>query len=366
MTPDPSSPAPDKLPAKSVQRQAAEWLALQQARALSTAEEAGFARWCAADPRHAAMFAEVEAAYRVFDHLAFYPRPPGRPVDPDLLARRRPGYLRPALAGMAVAAAVAVLVWINIPSAPTPAPPPRGTAADSRFLRLPDGSRVELNTGGEVAVHFTAHERRIRLVRGEAHFEVAKNPLRPFIVEADSVSVRAVGTAFDVRLGATAVDVLVTEGKVGVLVADEPWPRSSAGEPPPAGSVPAALGPGLILVAGQRTAVPTSPPSRGAPELVIENLTQHQIDRALAWQASRLVFDAMPLAEVVERFNRFATERDGPAALRLKVRGAGLEALRVSGRIRYDSVENFVQVLEEDFGVRADRHGSEIILQQDQ
>ncbi|SDS37604.1 FecR domain-containing protein [Opitutus sp. GAS368] len=354
-TPTPSSGI---ATAQSIQRQAAEWLALRAARPLSPDEQAALAEWCAADPRHVAMLAEVDDAYQTFDRLAFYPRPPDGAVDPDLLVRRR-GFAPVALA-VAAAAAVALtaLFWWQAPSS-TVAPAPL-VAAAPHFLRLPDGSRVELNSGSEVAEHFTATERRVRLVRGEAHFEVAKNPLRPFIVEANNISVRAVGTAFDVRLGATAVDVLVTEGKVGVTSASRPLAVS--GEAHRDAATPAALGPGVILVAGQRTAVPTAPTPSTPPELVVENLSEPQIARALSWQSSRLVFDAMPLAEVVERFNRSAAGQDGPRAVHLQVRGTDLEGLRISGRIRYDSIENFVEVLEENFDVTAEHRGSEIIL----
>ena len=350
-------PSPAAPP--SLQRQAAEWLALREARALSAAEQAALAEWCKADPRHAAMLAEVESAYRTFDRLAFYPRPPGGPADPDLLALRRWRTPAAALLACAAAAALAVGFWWQAPAAARPA---ATLAASPHFMRLPDGSKVELNSGSEVAEHFTATERRIRLVRGEAHFEVAKNPLRPFIVEADNVAVRAVGTAFDVRLGATAVDVLVTEGKVGVTTAGDRPPSGPAGASHRDGTTPAALGPGLILVAGQRTAVPTTPAPTEPTALVVEDLSQHQIDRALSWQSSRLVFDAMPLSEVVARFNRSAAEQDGPRAMQLKVRGADLEAMCISGRVRYDSIDNFVEVLEEDFGVTAEHRGSEIIL----
>ena len=351
-------PAADPAPSatSTLQRQAAEWLALREARSLTTAEQAAFTAWRDADPLHAAMFAEVESAYLTFDRLAFYPRPAGGSIDPDLLAPRR--WRMPAALLVTAAAAAAAVFWWQ-PPAPVAALP--ALTANSRFLRLPDGSRVELNSGSEVAAHFTATERRVRLVRGEAHFAVAKNPLRPFIVEADNVSVRAVGTAFDVRLGATAVDVLVTEGKVGVT-AGSVSPLAAAGGSHRDNTTPAALGPGLILVAGQRTAVPTLGAPAEPPALVVEDLSQHQIDRALAWQSSRLVFDAMPLSEVVARFNRSALEQDGPRAVRLRVSGAELEAMRISGRVRYDSTDNFVEVLEEDFGIAAERRGSEIIL----
>ncbi len=348
-----------EAPACAIQRQAAEWLALRHARRLTTAEAADFTRWCA-DPRHAEMLAEVEAADRVFDRLAFYPRPADQPADPDLLVRQRGWKHTPVLLAVAAAASVAAFFLLK-PTVPSPLAPLAPVVAGVHFLRLPDGSRVELNSGCEVAEHFTASERRIRLVRGEAHFEVVKDPLRPFIVEADNVAVRAVGTAFDVRLGATSVDVLVTEGRVGVTTA------AGAGLPgaqplPGQMALPAALGPGLILSAGQRTAVPTTLALREPAPLVVEDLTPHQIDRALAWQSSRLVFDAMPLAEVVARFNRAAAEQEGAAALQMRIGGADLEVMRISGRVRYDGIENFVDVLEENFGVIAERREREIIL----
>src|SRR5260370_1274200 len=56
----------------------------------------------------------------------------------------------------------------------------------------------------------------VRLTRGEAHLAVAKDSSRPFIVTAGGVSVRAVGTAFNVRRVEQRVEVFVTEGKVRI------------------------------------------------------------------------------------------------------------------------------------------------------
>ena len=79
---------------------------------------------------------------------------------------------------------------------------------------LDDGTVVELNGGAEIEVQFTAAERRLRLVRGEAHFQVAKNPLRPFVVEAGGVAVRAVGTA----VGRNPISLLIPCHRVGRVV----------------------------------------------------------------------------------------------------------------------------------------------------
>jgi transmembrane sensor len=81
---------------------------------------------------------------------------------------------------------------------------------------LPDGSLVELKEGSRIAVDFSAEQRQVRLV-GEAHFQVARDAARPFVVNAQGVMVRAVGTAFSVRVDSDEVQVLVTHGSVHVL-----------------------------------------------------------------------------------------------------------------------------------------------------
>jgi len=82
---------------------------------------------------------------------------------------------------------------------------------------LPDHSVVELNTQSEIRVGFTAAERRVELVRGEAFFDVAKDPARPFIVVTDLATAKAVGTRFSVYRAQSGTIVTVAEGRVLVL-----------------------------------------------------------------------------------------------------------------------------------------------------
>ncbi len=279
--------------------------------------------------------------------VAFYPRPPDAAIDPDIFvpaSNRSKGraigfsrMLKPVVLTAAAAAAVAALVWF-MPKTSSPTSrvtEPAVAQMSSPFLHLPDDSEVELKAGSKIAEHFTAAERRVRLVVGEAHFTVAKNPLRPFIVEAGDVVVRAVGTAFDVRLGKTVVDVLVTEGTVQI----RPESTQVAAAPASNFELP-------TLVAGQHTTVPAVVTKEwGQP--VIETLAAPEIDRALAWQTGRLVFDGTPLAEVVLRFNRHSAGQQGTPHLVLA--DPELDAIPISGRIRSDSIDSFVDALEESF-----------------
>ena len=333
--------------ADEIERRAADWLALRETRALTRAESAAFAAWRAADPRHETAVAELGATWHALDGLRDYPHPAAAPADPEFFARpRRAAWLRALPLAAAATIALAAGSWLLSgsirPSAPAPA-----VAASPTTLRLDDGSEVELRPGSEVAPQFTVAERRVRLVRGEAHFTVAKNPARPFVVEAGGVAVRAVGTAFNVRLdpAASAVAVLVTEGTVRV---GEPAAVRGAALP---SSLLAA-----VLTAGQRTVVAETPSaSTAAATPVVETLAPAEIDRELAWQAGRLVFDATPLAEVIARFARHG----GP---RLVLADPALAALPISGRFRAANAEGFLELLESGFGVAVERRAGEFVL----
>jgi transmembrane sensor len=346
-----------------IQRKAAEWLALRQARSFSRREEEDFAQWMARDPRHAVIFAEVESSWQTFDRLAAYPHSPQTAVDPDLLiskpvrSRRRARW-RPIVLAAAAAIAVSGIAWLG-PSLVQNATAPTLAARsnDGRSMRLPDGSTVELNVGSLVTEHFTSTQRRLRLVRGEAHFSVTKDPTREFIVEADGVAIRAVGTAFNVRLQRENVEVLVTEGIVRIAPPAVPTLQllaSSAGSSrPPDTDTSATVSAGQrAVVSGEASATPVPPR--------IETLTAADIDRELAWQTSSLNFDATPLSEAVRQLNRNSARQTG--APRLTIRDADVGAILISGRVQTNKVESFVEALETSFGVVAERHADGEIL----
>ena len=88
--------------------------------------------------------------------------------------------------------------------------------AEMRSFSLSDGSSVHLGPDSAIAVDFDGEARRVRLVQGEAFFEVAPDPESPFRVAAGEVITTVLGTAFNVRLGDRAAGVAVRHGRVGV------------------------------------------------------------------------------------------------------------------------------------------------------
>jgi transmembrane sensor len=322
-----------------IDRQAADWL-VRRDRGLGAAEQDEFFQWLAADPRHGEWLARHQRTWKEFNQLAQWRPEHSAEPNPDLLARprRRTRWLVWA-APLAAAAAVVLGFFLRpAPPAPTPAPAP-ATAAAAGTRALDDGSTVDLRGDSAIAVAFSAGERRVELLRGEAFFTVAKDAARPFIVHANGVDVRAVGTAFNVRVDRRSVEVLVTEGRVQVA------PLASPSAPEPA-AVPQLVG------AGERAVVPiTSTPE--APRVAA--LSAAEIARELAWQPRLLDFDSTPLAEVVAQFNvRNRTQ--------LVLGDATLAGLPIVASVRSDNVEGFVRLLEATTDIRGERRGDTITL----
>lgn len=330
---------------EAIEAIAAAWLA-QRDDGLTAADEADFARWQQADPRHAAAVARLEKTWASLQQLREF-RPESR-VHPnrDLLAGRRPAARiisfpgAAALAGLAAAVAVGLFFWRATPPSATGQPVHATTAYATtaegyQRVTLSDGSVLELNANSEVRVDFLPAERHVQLLRGEAHFTVAKNPQRPFVVHAGTVAVRAVGTAFNVRLANHGVEVLVTEGRVKV-----------DGGAAATGGLPE-------LGVGQRLLVPTRPGSV-ATALEPEVLTAAVVQTTLAWQGPRLRFVETPLADVVAQFNRHNR-------IQIELGDASLASLPVDGSFRSENVEAFIRLLESDHTIQVERIGEDRI-----
>jgi transmembrane sensor len=331
--------------------EAAAWV-IREDRGLSAEEQDRLSQWLAADPVHREAWARQRGNWRRLEPLARWLPEHSAEPNPDLLAppRRQRRWWRPSLA---LAASVALLLaWRSgweTPPVPDPSAPAAVIVREASATRrvLEEGSVVEFNRGAEFRVRFSAAERRVELGRGEAHFKVVSDERRPFVVAVGGREVRAVGTAFNVRLEQGDMEVLVTEGRVRIDGAPESVPHS----PSPAGD---AADPVLVpvLEAGQRAVIPVAGAGNGPR---IATLTSGEIERVLAWQHRMLEFTAAPLEAVVAEFNR--TNR-----LQLSIAETGIADVRLSASFRSDNVEGFVRLLEVGFGIRGERRGEREIM----
>lgn len=325
---------------ESIEATAAAWLA-QRDDGLSASEAAAFEQWRQRDPRHEQAVVRLENAWRSLGLLRdFRPTAAAHP-DRDLLRSkpRRQFVLRPAWVELTLAAAlVLAAVWWFRPADPAAAASPRHTFATAaggyQRSTLPDGSIVELNANTTLTAAYSKAERRVTLTQGEAHFTVARAVDRPFIVVAGALEVRALGTAFNVRLSSRQVEVLVTEGRVEVIKEDV-----SLAAP---------------LVAGEQlvwSASDTAPGRAPAVRSVPIDVTRKE----LAWQSTRLFFTETALGEVIAQFNRHNQ-------VQIKLADPALASLPVGGSFRPDNVEAFVRLLSSDGSIRVERPEADLIV----
>jgi transmembrane sensor len=216
---------------------------------------------------------------------------------------------------------------------------------------LPDGSRLELKEGARIAVDYSATTRLVTLLEGAAHFQVEKDAARPFVVTAQRVAVRAVGTAFLVESGSSRVEIIVTEGQVAVnspqWSVQEAYPsRLDANAEPDPSSV--------LVPAGNRVSV--QPADATAPAPAVQPMSVADIQERLAWRVPRLDLNFTPLADVVALFNAH-----GRVALMFEDPEMG--KLKLSGILRADNVPVLLQILDTSYGVKSERRaGGDIIL----
>lgn len=273
-------------------------------------DHAGFEAWLAAHPAHRPAWESVARQWERF----------GNERDETLriaaaealTAARAQGQRKRhrvwgALAALAASLLLAVLVWPLLDATHHY----RTGIGEQRSITLADGSRISLDSASEVRVRYRGDARELWLMAGQARFDVAHDPARPFSVHARDRTVTAVGTAFNIDLLEPALVVTLIEGRV--RVSDEAAAASTA---------PVMLRAGEQLVAGAGT-------MRVAP------VEPRQVT---AWQSGRLIFENELLASAVERVNRHTRRR-------IVLAGPGAASLRLSGVFKTEGADRFAEAI---------------------
>lgn len=312
-----SPPLPD-----SVRAEAAAWVARLHGSARSRALEAGLRKWLSADPTHAHAFEIATEAWEVGGSIRGIAVP--RMADPfvDAPPRTLAGKRQLAMAATVLAVLAGVLFYFKLHT-------PISTAVgEQRMLTLTDGTRIFLNTDTRLFVQEDASQRRVRLTNGEALFEVAKNPHRPFVVTAGGQEVVALGTAFVVRSDTQKLSVTLMEGKVAI----SPVSESAQAQ--------------TILTPGQRlTFVSRKPPQLDKP--AIEEVT--------AWRRGEVILDKTRLQDAVAEMNRYS-------AVKLVIDDSQTANIRVSGIFRAGDSVRFAQAVSETYRLAIAQEPQRILI----
>jgi transmembrane sensor len=212
----------------------------------------------------------------------------------------------------------------------TRAPMYETAAAEQRTVRLPDGSTVQLNARSRIKLRFTKQQRAVDLIEGQALFSVAKDAGRAFVVGSDAARVRALGTQFDVYRKNNGTIVTVLEGQVAVGV-DRPAENAVRGQ---RSDVREPLSSVLVSAGEQAVATPRAP-----------TLAYHtNVFAATAWTEGKLMFDSVPLRDVVAEFNRIGLRH-------IVIEDESLLDLHVSGVFAAADPSQLLGFLRQRFGV---------------
>jgi transmembrane sensor len=321
----------------SVTQTAADWFVRLREPDITPAEIGEWIAWCEAAPAHRDAFQSIQALWNATAAIEEAPIDPrdlaaendidDLPV-PDLGARAGPARQKreahrsgrtwaaaAAMAGIAIGTALFLAFSVFRPDSITT---PTGI---NRKISLPDRTEVILAAGSTLTSRYDADSRNVSLERGEAYFQVQKDPARPFVVRTGAARITAVGTAFNVRNEGGMLRVNVTEGAVDVRSRS----RNSR------------------VNAGEQYLLTVEDP---VPEIQKAPST-----RANAWMDGTLQFSNERLLTVVAAINRYAKQ---PVTLD----DPGLQSLHFTGTVDAARIDEWLQGLPNIFPVTVDRPDS--------
>ncbi|QTB99458.1 FecR family protein [Alcaligenes sp. SORT26] len=299
---------------------AAQWSARLHSGRFTPADEQALDDWLQADPENEREFMALEQLSSLASTLdkdlvsSLYGG--AVPVRPDL---RRRKLIRNAGALVAVAGSAGLASLVLSPQA-VYAASLQTRVGERRWVPLPDGSSLELNTGTQAELRFYEDSRHLHLIQGEVMFSVASCPQRPFTVKAGTTQVRVTGTSFTVRRDAEQVKVLVESGNVEVS-SGRWWNRQTR-----------------YLAAGSGATI--------SPEEGLSIQTDVDVAAATAWRQGRLIVRDMSLSEVVAEINRY---REQP----IRIAEAKLGQQRVTASFLLDEQSAVLQALQQILPLQA-------------
>jgi transmembrane sensor len=324
----------DNAESRRARAEAVAWMARLQAPDRSRELEAGLREWLAKSPANAAEFEKATDLWEELGGVSAAAVLKHRPDTSRPVVTHRRGWL---MAG-AAACTAALIAAVGMVALDHPESELSTRVGEHRTVTLSDGSRMALNTDTKVVVESWRDIREVRLERGEAYFEVAKDPKKPFVVIAGRKKVVAIGTAFVVRLEPglqEKVSVVLVEGRVAVSDVVEPAMEGNSAPRP------ALLAPGERLVA-----------SRSDASIALD---RPRIEAVIAWRRGEIVLDNTRLADAILELNRYS-------AIRLAVPDERIAGLPVSGIFRTGDSESFATAVSSLYDLAVSRQADTIVF----
>jgi transmembrane sensor len=250
---------------------AAQWFVRRQSGTWDATQEQTLAAWLAAAPEHAREFQTLQALWSELDQVKGTLPSVAQPHR----SARRTGWRLVACSAVLVLMVLGGMAYYRT-TVPVYQHTLTTTARQRLDATLPDGSILALNVNSQAVVVYFRSRRTVSLVHGEAFFTVAPDTTRPFLVRVKDLTIRVLGTQFNVYLAPAAVCISVVHGRVAV--------HSSA----------TTVDNGLILASGQ-----------GAEFAATVTCYAVQAEEVASWRLGHVVFRNQPLAAVLHEVGRY-------------------------------------------------------------
>ena len=213
------------------------------------------------------------------------------------------------------------------------------------IFSLSDGTSIQLNTNSMIEVVYSERQRYVKLLQGEAKFDVAKDSTRPFTVKAGEKSFTALGTIFNVQKDTNKdLELLVTEGKVLISTSDEFIEYVNH----QTGSITLVNLPGVLVKSGEKAVINDN------VLRPINKVTLVQVQRDLAWQQGMLIFEGEPLGKALKEISRYSNTH-------FEIMDDELSQLVIAGYFKADDIDGLLKSLSLNFNIHHQRTSSDLI-----
>ena len=330
-----------ELMPKDIEYQAAHWLAVLDGDSPSAEQIAAFHCWKNQDEAHRKAFEELLELWGSANILTKLEPPvnPASRLAPSPLSLFKP------------AAAFALLLFVSIAIVQPLFFPSEmiytTQVGEQKTIQLPDGSELMLNTDSQVMVNYQSDHRLLTLQKGEAHFEVAHDPRRPFDVYAGSGRVTALGTAFTVRKDQRAVSVYVTEGVIEVY--SDLALNNTTNKSAPKSLVQQGVGDSASVEKSEAVQVSAGNQAvyREDGDRVVAVEPSQGMAEKLSWHQGKLVFNREPLGKVIAEFERYTS-------VKIVIPSKKMRIMEVGGIFKIGDTVAMLDALQEGFGIHAE------------
>jgi len=302
------------------------WCARLNADDVTEDDRRNFASWLAASPDNRAEYELSALTFALARGLHQAPHLQGAAGPSNSRWRR---FIAPALAASAAVLilAGALLTWQAHRMMYATG------IGEQQLVDLSDGSLVQLNTASSIGVDLQKAERHVVLRSGEAFFSIARDPTRPFIVQAGASEIHVIGTKFDVRIEGAVTTVMVLEGQVSVREAGHRADQRATEA--------------VELHPGERL--------RATPTDGFEKLRAVDPTKLVSWREGKIYFDNDPLSVVIGEINRYS---ETPFV----ISDPKLGALTLTGVFRTGDTASVLFALEKSYGLKGERDGKRILV----